>query len=149
MQVILTQDVKGLGARGETVKVADGYARNYLIPRGLAVEASEGNLRQLRAVRAEQERLAARRQKEAEEMAARLEGTVLRLRAKAGEGGRLFGSITAGDVAGALAQQGIKVEKRQVELSGPIKQLGTHTVTVRLAGGRPVVVQVMVEAAEE
>ncbi|HXE58716.1 MAG TPA: 50S ribosomal protein L9 [Gemmatimonadales bacterium] len=132
MEVILREDVKSLGKAGELVKVKPGYARNYLLPKGLAYEATEGNKKRIAAeTRARAARLAAERS-EAEAAAARLAGVQLTLTAKAGEEGRLFGSITAQDIAEALAAQGHPVDRRRIELDQPIKVLGTHTVTVRL-----------------
>ncbi|MBE3577846.1 MAG: 50S ribosomal protein L9 [Limnochordales bacterium] len=147
MQVILTQDVKGLGSKGDTVKVADGYARNYLIPRGLAIEATKANLKQLAAQQAERARQLQRKEKEAEELARRLEATTVRIPARAGEGGRLFGSVTAADIAEALAKLGIKVDKKQIELEGPIKQLGTYTAVVRTLPGKTASLRIVVEEA--
>jgi large subunit ribosomal protein L9 len=148
MQVILTQDVKGLGARGDTVKVADGYARNYLIPRGLAIEATKGNLKQLEAHQAEKARQLSRKEKEAEELVRQLEAATVRIPARAGEGGRLFGSVTAGDVAEALQKLGIKADKRQIELENPIKQLGSYTAAVRVVPGKTTNLRIVVEESK-
>ncbi|MGE5481461.1 MAG: 50S ribosomal protein L9 [Bacteroidota bacterium] len=148
MQVILTQDVKGLGARGDTVKVADGYARNYLIPRGLAIEATKGNLKQLEAHQAEKARQLSRKEKEAEELVRQLEAVTVRIPARAGEGGRLFGSVTAGDVAEALQKLGIKADKRQIELENPIKQLGSYTAAVRVLPGKTTNLRIVVEESK-
>lgn len=148
MQVILTQDVKGLGARGDTVKVADGYARNYLIPRGLAIEATKGNLKQLEAHQAEKARQLSRKEKEAEELVRQLEAVTVRIPARAGEGGRLFGSVTAGDVAEALQKLGIKADKRQIELETPIKQLGSYTAAVRVLPGKTTNLRIVVEESK-
>ena len=132
MEVILREDIKTLGKAGELVKVKPGYARNYLLPQGLAYEATEGNRKRIlaeskaRATRAAQERT------EAEAVAARLTGAAVTLARKAGEEGRLFGSITAQDIADALAAGGHSVDRRKIELDQPIKALGTHTVQVRV-----------------
>lgn len=149
MQVILIQDVKGLGSRGDTVKVADGYARNYLIPRGLAIEATKENLKQLETQQAERARQLLRKEKEAEELARRLEATTVRIPARAGEGGRLFGSVTAADIAEALAKLGIKVDKKQIELENPIKQLGSYTVVVRVLPGKTTALRIVVEETQK
>ncbi len=132
MEVILRDDVKSLGKAGELVRVKPGYARNFLLPRGLAYEATEGNKKRIVAeTRARTVRLAA--EKDAATAAAgRLGSAVLTFTRKAGEEGRLFGSITSHDVADALAAQGHAIDKRKVELDHPIKALGDHTVTVRL-----------------
>jgi large subunit ribosomal protein L9 len=132
IEVILREDIKTLGRAGEMVRVKPGYARNYLLPQGLAYEATEGNKKRVaaetrvRAARNEAERT------EAERVAATLSDVVLTLTGKAGEEGRLFGSITSQDIADALASQGHPVERRRIELEHPIKTTGTHTVTVRL-----------------
>lgn len=132
MEVILREDVKSLGKAGDLVKVKPGYARNFLLPKGLAFEATEGNRKRImaesnaRQVRMAQERGAA------EAAAAKLAGVTVTLSRKAGEGDRLFGSITAQDIADALAGAGHAVDKRKIDLEHPIKSLGTHTVPVRL-----------------
>ena len=132
IEVILREDIKTLGKAGELVRVKPGYARNYLLPRGLAYEATEGNKKRIaaetraRTVRLQSERAGAERE------AATLGGVQLRLAGKAGEEGKLFGSITAQDIAEALGQQGHQVDRRRIELEHPIKTLGEHTVSVRL-----------------
>jgi large subunit ribosomal protein L9 len=130
--VILREDVKSLGKAGELVRVKPGYARNYLLPRGLAFEATEGNKKRIAAeTRARGARDQAERA-EAERFAAALGAISLTLTGKAGEEGKLFGSITAQDIAEALAAQGQQVDRRRIELEHPIKTLGHHTVGVRL-----------------
>lgn len=132
MEVILREDIKTLGKAGDLVRVKPGYARNFLLPRGLAFEATEGNKKRIaaegkaRAVRHASERA------EAEQAAGVLGGLTLALTAKAGEGDRLFGSITAQDIADALAARGHQIDKRKIELEHPIKTLGTHAVSIRL-----------------
>lgn len=133
MKVILRENVKSLGDSGALVEVAPGYARNFLLPRGLAVEATGANLARREAeVRREADRkrqeLAAARQ-----LAERLKGQSVSVSAKAGEQGRLFGSITAGDIAGAVESQfGVALDKRRVLLSEPLKTLGDHEVRLHL-----------------
>ena len=130
--VILREDVKSLGKAGELVRVKPGYARNFLLPRGLAFEATEGNKKRIAAeTRARGARDQAERT-EAERFAATLGAVELTLKGKAGEEGKLFGSITAQDIADALAAQGHQVDKRRIELEHPIKTVGHHTVAVRL-----------------
>lgn len=146
MEVILTQDVKGLGEKGQLVKVADGYGRNFLLPRGMAVLATVGNRKQMEDLRMVQSRRLRRQEKEAEALAEKLAGVAVTLTAKAGEGGKLFGSVTGGDIVDALAKQGIVVDKRKVELEEPIKSVGEYTVPVRLLPGRTVDLHVKVEA---
>jgi large subunit ribosomal protein L9 len=132
IEVILREDIKTLGRAGEMVRVKPGYARNYLLPQGLAYEATEGNRKRIAAetrVRAARNQA---EQTEAERAAATLREVTLTLSGKAGEEGKLFGSITSQDIADALAQQGHTVDRRRIELEHPIKTTGTHTVTVRL-----------------
>jgi large subunit ribosomal protein L9 len=132
IEVILREDIKTLGQAGEMVRVKPGYARNYLLPQGLAYEATEGNKKR---VAAESKARAGRNQAEraeAEQFAARLGEVTLTLSRKAGEEGKLFGSITAQDIGEALANAGHAVDKRRIELEHPIKTVGQHTVTVRL-----------------
>jgi large subunit ribosomal protein L9 len=132
MEVILREDVKSLGKAGELVRVRPGYARNFLLPKGLAYEASEGNKKRIAAeTRARTTRIEAEKG-EAQAFAARLAAVTVTLTGKAGEEGKLFGSVTAQDIADGLAQQGIQVDRRRIELEHPIKLLGFHTVTVRL-----------------
>jgi large subunit ribosomal protein L9 len=132
IEVILREDIKTLGRAGEMVRVKPGYARNYLLPQGLAYEATEGNKKRVaaetrvRAARDQAERA------EAEKAAASLGEVTLTLTGKAGEEGKLFGSITSQDIAEALAGQGHPVDRRRIELEHPIKTTGVHTVTVRL-----------------
>jgi large subunit ribosomal protein L9 len=132
MEVILREDVKSLGKAGDLVRVKPGYGRNYLLPSGLAYEATEGNKKRIAAeTRARSTRAAADRT-EAEGRAAQLGAVELTLKGKAGEEGKLFGSVTASDIAEALAARGFEVDRRRIELDQPIKSLGRHTVGVRL-----------------
>lgn len=132
MEVILREDVQSLGRAGDLVRVKPGYARNFLLPKGLAYEATEGNKKRIAAEgKAREVRMAAERGS-AQELASRLAGLALSLTAKAGEGDRLFGSITAQDIADAVAARGIELDKRKIVLEHPIKTLGSHSVPVRL-----------------
>ena len=132
VEVILREDIKTLGKAGELVRVKPGYARNYLLPQGLAYEATEGNRKRIAAeTRVRTARDQAERT-EAERVAGTLGGVTLTLSGKAGEEGKLFGSITSQDVADALSRQGHAVDRRRIELEHPIKTVGTHTVSVRL-----------------
>lgn len=144
MKVILIKDVPSLGKAGAVVDVREGYARNYLLPRGLAREATEGQLRALEQERAARERKLARERQRAVEVAHALQSRPVRIRAKAGAGGKLFGSVTAQQVAEALRQMGFEVDRRQVELAEPIKAVGTYRVTVRLPHGQQAEVEVQV-----
>lgn len=132
MKVILMQDVKALGKKGEIKEVAEGYARNFLLPRGLAVEASGGHLKQHQ----QQENIAAGKKEKilasAKAVAAKMDGCKLEFTARVGEAGRLFGSVTTADIAVLLKQRGFSVDKRKIELSEPIKTLGTFPVRVKL-----------------
>jgi large subunit ribosomal protein L9 len=132
IELILREDVKSLGKAGEIVRVKPGYGRNYLLPQGLAYEATEGNKKRIAAeTKARTSRQDAERT-EAERAAAALGQVALTLTGKAGEEGKLFGSITTQDLAEALARQGHQIDKRRIELDHPIKTLGHHTVAVRL-----------------
>lgn len=132
IEVILREDVKSLGKAGEMVRVKPGYARNFLLPQGLAFEATEGNRKRIAAeTRARATRDQAERG-DAERFAATLGAVAVTLTGKAGEEGKLFGSITTQDIADALAAQGHQVDRRRIELEHPIKTVGHHTVGVRL-----------------
>jgi large subunit ribosomal protein L9 len=132
IDVILRDDVPSLGRAGQLVRVKPGYARNFLLPRGLAFEATEGNRKRIEAEgKARQARAAAERT-EAQALADRIGQVNLEFTAKAGEDGRLFGSITSADIAHRLDAEGIAIDKRKIELEHPIKQLGFHSVPVRL-----------------
>ncbi|MBQ9059686.1 MAG: 50S ribosomal protein L9 [Firmicutes bacterium] len=133
MIVILTQDVKGKGKAGDVIKVNDGYARNMLLPKGLAKEATQGNVRSLEKQKALAEEKRQEQKAAAQELAAKLEKLTVTIQSKGGESGKLFGSITSKDIAEALeAQEGIKVDKKKIDLPAPIKQTGTETVTLKL-----------------
>ena len=132
MEVILRDDVRSLGKAGQMVRVKPGYARNYLLPQGLAYEATEGNKKRIaaeskaRATRLEAEKSGA------EQFARTLEALNVTLPGNAGEEGRLFGSVTAQDIAAGIAALGHEVDRRRIELDQPIKTLGEHTVSIRL-----------------
>lgn len=131
MKVILLQDVKALGKKGEIKEVAEGYARNFLFPRSLAVEASGGHLKQHQN---QEKILAGKKAKELElarKTAEKIGKLTVEIQARVGEGGRLFGSVTSSDVAEALKKKGVTVDKRKIEL-GPVKSLGTYTARIRL-----------------
>ena len=134
MVVILLKDVKGTGKAGDVVKVSDGYARNMLIPKGLAKEATQGNVRNLEKQKALAEEKRAEEKAAAQKRAEELEKIVLTVPSKGGENGKLFGSITSMDIAKALQEQeGITIDKKKIEMpEGPIKQAGTSQVIVKL-----------------
>ena len=146
MKVILLKDVPGTGTAGAICEVKEGYARNYLIPRGLAVPASDGAVRALTHQRQAEQRRTERRRLEAEALVDRLRGVVLEVRSRAGEGGRLYGSVTAQHVVEALAARGFSISKRQVEMDRPIRAEGFYQVPVRVAPGLVVKVDLNVVA---
>ncbi|HWE42774.1 MAG TPA: 50S ribosomal protein L9 [Gemmatimonadaceae bacterium] len=132
MEVILRQAVDTLGHTGDIVKVSAGYARNFLLPRGIAYEATPGNKKRLEQERARLEAAEGERRGAAQELAAKIEQVSLTFSARVGEEGKLFGSVTTADIAHELEKQGIHVEKRQIDLHEPIKALGVYRVPVRL-----------------
>ena len=132
IELILREDVQALGKAGELVRVKPGYARNFLLPRGLAYEATEGNKKRIAGETRARAARQATEKADAEGLAAKLGALTLTLSGKAGDEGKLFGSITAQDVAGALARAGHTVDRRRIELEHPIRTLGSHTVAVRL-----------------
>ena len=133
MIVILLQDVKGKGKAGDVVKVSDGYARNMLLPKGLAKEATQGNVRNLEKQKAIAEEKREEQKAKAMRQAEELSKITLNIKSKGGENGKLFGSITGKDIAEALeAQENIKIDKKKIDMPGPIKQTGTETVTIKL-----------------
>jgi large subunit ribosomal protein L9 len=132
MQVILRERLENLGNAGEVVEVKPGYARNYLIPQGLAYEATSANIRQIEREKAQRDAQEAETLAGARSYAGKLEGVSLTFNARAGQEGKLFGSITSGDIADKLAEMGLEVDRRQIELDEPIKSLGVHSVPVRL-----------------
>jgi len=135
MQVILQEDIEKLGVRGEVVNVAEGYARNYLLPRRLALEASTGNLKRLEKIRTTLAKRTATERAGAEKQAELLKDVTLAFSRKAGENDQLFGSVTTGDIAEALAAQGFEVDKRRIDLAEPIKVVGQYEVTAKLVHG--------------
>src|SRR5207253_7532630 len=132
MQIILQEDIDKLGHRGDVVTVKPGYARNYLLPRKLAVEATPGNVRQIEAERAALLKREARERATAEAQSAQMKDLRLSFERKVGEHGLLYGSVTAMHIADALKEKGYEVDRRRVHLSEPIKETGDYTVSVRL-----------------
>ena len=133
MKVILRADVDRVGKKGDILEVADGYARNFLVPRGLALKASAGALDQAAAMRRARDVRDASERSAAEDVARRLVPQVINVAARAGAEGRLFGSVTAIDIADAVeTQTGIALDRRKVQLEEPIREVGTHRVTVKL-----------------
>ena len=132
MDVILREDVEKLGHAGEVVTVKDGYARNFLLPHGLAYLATDGNRRRLDEEQRQRDRRAAAEVSGARDVAAKLQAVSISFTMKAGEGDKLFGSVTAGDIADRLKAEGFEVYRKAVELEEPIKALGIYTVNVKL-----------------
>lgn len=132
MKVILLQDVKGQGKKGEIVNASDGYARNFLLPKKLAVEANDTNMKAWKRNKAKEEAAAAEKLADAQAKAKEIKGKTFVLKAKAGEGERLFGSVTNMDVAAALAESGITVDKRNIEMEDHIKTIGQYKVKIKL-----------------
>jgi large subunit ribosomal protein L9 len=145
MEVILREDVEKVGARGAVVKVADGYARNYLLPKRLAVAATESNKKIVEQEREAHLRREAKLQSEAEGLAQLISNVVLTFKHKVGENDHLFGSVTAKDISDALEAQKYHVERRRVLLDEPIRTLGEHTVNLRLHRDVTAQIKVMVE----
>lgn len=133
MKIILTQEVRSLGSPGDMLDVADGYARNFLIPRGLAQRATKGAQKQVEVLRRTREVREIRDRSKAEELAAQLEQLQIRVAAKSGEGGRLFGQVTHQAVADAITKAGgPKIDRKRLHFDGPIKNLGVHRATLRV-----------------
>ena len=136
MEVILTKDVKGQGKAGDIVKVSDGYARNFLLPRGYAIEATEGSKKKLKAEKVSMMKKKEIETSKAEKLAERISALEVVLRVKAGENGKLFGSITAKDITEALNRQhGVSVDKKKVVLEEPIKNIGQTRVEIKVYPG--------------
>ena len=132
MEVILKEDVTKLGSRGDVVKVAEGYGRNYLLPRKLAIQATAGNKAVIVQMKAASVRKSAKEKTQAEELAKQFEGVSVSFQRRSGEHDHLFGSVTSGDIADAVAKKGINLDRRQIQLHEPLKTLGEFTVPVKL-----------------
>ncbi len=145
MKVILQEDVKKLGSRGEVKNVADGYARNYLIPKGLATEATPKAIKELEAKKEILERKENEELEKIKGVAKKLEEKQVTLKARVGEAGKLFGSITSKDIAGSLEEEGIKIDRRKIDLDDPIRGLGVYNVPIKLHPEVVVEIKVIVE----
>ena len=132
MKLILTQEVTGLGSAGDVVEVKDGYGRNYLIPRGFGIRWTRGGEKTIESITKSRDARAVRDVEHASEVKAKLEDSTFNVKVRAGEGGRLFGAVTAGDIAAAITEGGGEVDKRTIVVGNPIKSLGAHTVKVKL-----------------
>jgi large subunit ribosomal protein L9 len=149
MKIILQRSVDKLGAPGDIVEVADGYARNYLMPRGMAVKATKGGLKHIESLKRAHSTRVNQAKAEAEQVASRLIATPVTIAAHAGEEGRLFGSVTPADVAEAIEKQaGIRVDRHDVHLDEPIRSIGTHEVRVHLFAEVDPVISVEVVGSE-
>ncbi|MEO8430896.1 MAG: 50S ribosomal protein L9 [Acidobacteriota bacterium] len=132
MKVILADDVRGLGHRGDTVTVKPGYARNFLFPQGVAYEANDANVRRLSEEKKKYDEKMSHQRTGAEETAKKIEGLTVAITKKAGDEGVLYGSVTATEIADALTARGVEVDRRRIEVAEPIKRIGQHTVHIRL-----------------
>ena len=148
MDIILTENVKGLGTIGEVVKVKPGYGRNYLVPQGLAVEANDRNLNEMEHHKRQLTYKAEKLSKEAADVKARVEAVVCSFELKASEEGKLFGSVTSMEIADSLAAQGVEIDRRKIILDQPIKELGEHEVDIKLNAGVNATIKVNVVRAE-
>ena len=132
MEVILKEDVAQLGSRGDVVKVAEGYGRNYLLPRKLAIEATSGNKAVIEQMKAASVRRSAKEKTQAEALAKQFEGLSVTFQRRTGEHDQLFGSVTSSDIADALAKKGFDVDRRKIQLHEPLKSLGEFTLPLKL-----------------
>ncbi|HEY3934064.1 MAG TPA: 50S ribosomal protein L9 [Gemmatimonadales bacterium] len=132
IELILRQDVPSLGKAGQLVRVKPGYARNFLLPRGLAFEATDGNRKRIEAEAKARDAKMEGERSGATELAGRLAAITIRVTAKAGEDGRLFGSITSADIARELEAKGLSIDRRKIEMEHPVKQVGFHSIPIRL-----------------
>ena len=132
MKLILTHEVSNLGEPGDIVEVKDGYGRNYLLPRHFAIRWSKGAAKQVESIKAGRDARTVHDLEDAQQIQGRLEAEPVNVGARAGEGGRLFGAITVSDIADALTEVGVSVDKRRIEIGNPIKSLGAHEVAVRV-----------------
>ena len=144
MDVILTENVKNLGTIGELVKVKPGYGRNFLVPQGLAVEASEAKLKEVEHHKRQLNRKAEKLSQEAADVKARIEAVECTFVHKASEEGKLFGSVTSMEIAESLASQGIEIDRRKILLEQPIKELGEHAIDIKLNAGVNAIVKINV-----
>lgn len=132
MEVILKEDVAKLGSRGDVVKVAEGYGRNFLLPRKLAIEASAGNKKVIDQMRAAAVRRSAKEKSQAEELSKQFDGLSVSFQRRSGEQDQLFGSVTSGDIAEALEKKGFNLDRRKIQLHEPLKSVGEFAVPVKL-----------------
>jgi large subunit ribosomal protein L9 len=148
MEVILKEDVNKLGSRGDLVKVAEGYGRNYLLPRKLAIEASAGNKAVIEQMKAASVRRSAKEKVQAEELSKQYDGVSVSFQRRTGEQDQLFGSVTSGDIADALAKKGFTLDRRKIQLHEPLKTLGEFTIPIKLHKEVTTHLKVVVEKEE-
>lgn len=132
MQVILLEDVKALGKKGQVVNVNDGYARNFILPKKLGIEASSKNMNDLKLQKANEEKIKKEQLEQAKEQAKKIEAVSVTVSIKSGEGGKIFGSVSTKEIAAAAEKAGLVIDKKKMQLDEPIKSLGTHIVQVKL-----------------
>ncbi|WPM32111.1 50S ribosomal protein L9 [Hydrogenobacter sp. T-2] len=132
MKVVLIKDLEGYGSFGDVISVKDGFARNYLIPRGIALPATEGNLNHVNSILSQRARKLQKEKEKAQTLAKKMEGLTLEIVRQVGEKGKLFGSVTSQDIAQALQEKGFDVDRKKVMLKNPIKDIGMYTITLRL-----------------
>ncbi|MCS7307321.1 MAG: 50S ribosomal protein L9 [Aquificaceae bacterium] len=132
MKVVLVKDLEGYGVFGDVVSVKDGFARNYLIPRGIAIPATEGNLKHVKGILSQRARKLQKEKEKARELAKKMEGLMLDIYRRVGEKGRLFGSVTAQEIAQALKEKGFDVDRKKIVIKTPIKEVGIYTITLKL-----------------
>jgi len=145
MKVVLIKDLKGYGVFGDVISVKDGFARNYLIPRGIALPATEGNLKHVRSIISQKARKLQREKEKAQELAKKLEGLVVEITRQVGEKGKLFGSVTPQDIAQVLKEKGFDIDRKKVMLRNPIKDVGIYTVVLKLHPEVSVSIKVVVK----
>jgi large subunit ribosomal protein L9 len=148
MNIILTESVEGLGTIGDVIKVKPGYARNYLVPRGFAIEANPRNVNELAHQKRQLERKVQKLTQEAQVLKQRLEAVTCLFSQRAGEEGKLFGSVTSMDIHEKIVAAGIEIDRKKIQLEEPIKTLGDHDVTIKLQAGVTATIKVSVSAAE-
>uniref|UniRef100_A0A7C2ZGJ6 Large ribosomal subunit protein bL9 n=1 Tax=Hydrogenobacter sp. TaxID=2152829 RepID=A0A7C2ZGJ6_9AQUI len=145
MKVVLIKDLEGYGVFGDVISVKDGFARNYLIPRGIALPATEGNLKHVRSIISQKARKLQREKEKAQELAKKLEGLVVEITRQVGEKGKLFGSVTPQDIAQVLKEKGFDIDRKKVMLRNPIKDVGIYTVVLKLHPEVSVSIKVVVK----
>jgi len=145
MKVVLIKDLEGYGVFGDVISVKDGFARNYLIPRGIALPATEGNLKHVRSIISQKARKLQREKEKAQELAKKLEGLVVEITRQVGEKGKHFGSVTPQDIAQVLKEKGFDIDRKKVMLRNPIKDVGIYTVVLKLHPEVSVSIKVVVK----